>query len=95
MNSREATIAKAMIAIAEARLDARDKTGDASNAEPTPAQLTAITMADMGGEGFADAKKVLEILESEKGFFVYMLHMVEGGHKYQEIVKEIRRTLFA
>jgi hypothetical protein len=95
MNNREMAIAKAMIAIAEARLEARKITGDASNAVPTPAQLTAITVADMGREGFSEAKKVLDILEGEGGFFAFMLHRIEGGHGYKEVIAEIRSTLFA
>ena len=91
--NNEQRIKFALVAIAEARLLARQISGDAANVAPTPAQLARITMADMGGEGFAQAKAALE--DFEKKPLATMLYSCEGGYPMAAIVAEIKSALYA
>ena len=85
----------ALVAIAEARLNARKETGDASNAAPTALQLERITMADIvRGDEKETTQQCFEVLKRFKkqplGIYLYSS---EHGFPANEIIKEIEEFL--
>jgi hypothetical protein len=81
------TIVNALVAIAEARIDARIKTGDASNASPTEQQLSYISEAEKIQN---PEEETLKIIKNMKIFGVILYRKTDSIDP-AELLAEIKR----
>ena len=89
---KDIIIKRALIAVAEARIQAKIDTGDASNALPTKKQSEDISAAESLNVSDAEAKQACEEL-MKSGFFAIKLYASEGGYKSEDIISEIKYAL--
>ena len=89
------TIEKALVAIAESRLEARTSFGYATLSRPTPKQLAVIAMADFSASESAMEDCTLALAGMEKQPLGTYLFMCEGGFSHLQILKEVRSFLYA
>jgi hypothetical protein len=87
-------VKQALIAVAEARIAAYRLTGDAANAAPTATQSERINYPfppefDAGKASFG----ALRELEAQP--LSVPLYAAEGGYPPEEVIAEIRRSLYA
>ena len=88
IESREEIIKFALVAIGEARVAARAKTGDASNANPTTLQQGRIAAASGLADPESDTRRIAKSITLPG----VILHRVDGDASAVEVLAEIRRA---
>jgi hypothetical protein len=92
-SQRNIIVKRALIAVAEARIQARINSGDAANVHPTEKQALDIFAAEALNVSDEEARQAgKELIEG--GIFPVMLYASEGGYDFKDILREIKEAIY-